>query len=83
MALFEKVLQDGRKSQKGDFYVLRKPENVVRVIYERSYELMTLSLYDASVHYAMNVSVLPDKGRKLSSITKYKKNFFTCQELLT
>ena len=45
MTLFEEVLQDGRKSQKGDFYLLRKPENVVRVIYEQSYELMTLSLY--------------------------------------
>ena len=46
MTLFEEVLQDGRKSQKGDFYLLRKPENVVRVIYEQSYELMTLSLWN-------------------------------------
>ena len=44
MTHYKKGVQDGRKSQKGDFYVLRKPENVVRVIYELSHELITLSL---------------------------------------
>ena len=44
MELFIKVLLDGRKSKKGHFYVVEKPEQTDNVIYEISYELVTLSL---------------------------------------
>ena len=44
MKNFTKSAGEGRKREKRYFYVLWKPENTVRVICERSYELMTLGL---------------------------------------
>ena len=46
MELFIKVLQDSRKSKKGHFYVVEKPEQTDNVIYEIPYELVTLSLFE-------------------------------------